>query len=168
EREGRIVEVSGAPPAPATRQVRDPVTRCVLVVDDEPPVLEVTARILIDAGYVVVEASQAREALRLLELGEPAIDLGLTDLVMPETDGHTLGRLIAERHSGLPVAYMSGYPTDDVFHRGSPGASLPFLLKPFSPEALVALVQQLLAAKGKDNQATRPPESQGQAELGYA
>jgi CheY-like chemotaxis protein len=141
------MELSATPSAPTARQVPDPATRRVLVVDDEPSVLAVTARILRDAGYVALEAPNAREALRLLEETNPRIDLVITDVVMPETDGRTLGRLIAERHSGLPVVYISAYPVNDMFHRGSPGAGLPFLSKPFSAEVLVALVQQLLAAQ---------------------
>jgi len=141
------MELTGTPSAPTARQGPDPAERCVLVVDDEPSVLAVTARILRDAGYVAVEAPSAREALRLLEQGDPPISLVLTDVVMPETDGRVLGLLIAERHQGLPVAYMSAYAADDVLHRGSPGPNLPFLRKPFSAEALVALVHQLLAAQ---------------------
>ncbi len=133
------------PSAPTARQLPDPATRCILVVDDEPTVLEMTARMLRSAGYVVVEASNAREALRLLEGGDSTIDVVLTDVVMPETDGRTLGRLIGERYPGLPVAYMSAYPVNDIFHRGAPGPNLPFLSKPFSPDALVAVVQELLA-----------------------
>ena len=133
------------PSAPTARQLPDPATRCILVVDDEPTVLEMTARMLRSAGYVVVEASNAREALRLLEGGDSTIDVVLTDVVMPETDGHTLGRLIEERYPGLPIAYISTYPVNDIFHRGAPGPNLPFLSKPFSPDALVAVVQELLA-----------------------
>jgi two-component system, cell cycle sensor histidine kinase and response regulator CckA len=81
----------------------------------------------------------------LLQLGEPRVELVITDVVMPETDGRALGRLIAERDPGLPVLYMSAYPADDVFHRGPPETELPFLRKPFSTEALVAAVQALLA-----------------------
>jgi two-component system, cell cycle sensor histidine kinase and response regulator CckA len=139
------MERSGTPSAPTARQVPDPVTRCIMVVDDEPTVLEMTARMLRSAGYVVVEASNAREALRLLEGGDSPIDVVLTDVVMPETDGRTLGRLIGERYPGLPVAYMSAYPVNDIFHRGAPGPNLLFLSKPFSPDALVAVVQELLA-----------------------
>ena len=139
------MELSGTPSAPTARQVPDPAERRVLVVDDEPSVLAVTARILRDAGYVAVEAPSAREALRLLEQGDPPISLVLTDVVMPETDGRVLGRLMAERYPGIPVAYMSAFPVNDVFHRAAPGPNLPFLSKPFSPEALVAVLQQLLA-----------------------
>lgn len=139
------MELSGTPSGPRAGQAPDPATGRVLVVDDEPTVLALTCRMLTSAGYAAVEAPSAREALRLLELGDAPIDLVITDMVMPETDGRTLGRLIAERHPALPVLYMSAYPADDVFHRGSPGASLPFLSKPFSAEALIAVVQALLA-----------------------
>lgn len=119
-------------------------SRHILVVDDEPVALTLTGRMLSDAGYGVLEALSAREALRLLERRDPPIDLVITDVVMPETDGRMLGRLIAERYPQLPVAYMSAYSINDMFHRGSPGPNLPFLSKPFSPEALLALVKTVL------------------------
>jgi len=119
-------------------------SRHILVVDDEQVVLTLTGRMLRAVGYGVLEASSAREALRLLERRDPPIDLVITDVVMPETDGRMLGRLIAERYPQLPVAYMSAYSMNDVFHRGSPGPDLPFLSKPFSPETLLALVRTVL------------------------
>lgn len=118
--------------------------RHILVVDDEKVVLTLTGRILRNAGYGALEASSAREALCLLEQRDPPVDLVLTDVVMPETDGRMLGLLIAERYPQLPVAYMSAFSMNDVFHRGSPGPDLPFLSKPFSPEALLALVKAVV------------------------
>jgi two-component system cell cycle sensor histidine kinase/response regulator CckA len=120
-------------------------TRYILVVDDEDTAVSITARMLRDAGYGVVEAPGARQALHILEQGDPPIDLVITDVVMPETDGRALGYLIGERYPGLPVAYMSAYSVNDMFHRGAPGPDLPFLSKPFSPEALVALVKTVMA-----------------------
>lgn len=124
----------------------EPARHNVLIVDDEHVVLAITSRMLRNAGYGALEAPSARQALTLLERAEPPIDLVLTDVVMPETDGRTLGRLIGERYPGIPVAYMSAYPVNDVFHRGAPGPNLPFLSKPFSPEALLALVKSVLLA----------------------
>jgi len=120
--------------------------RHILVVDDEHVVLAITSRMLRGAGYGAFEAPSARQALSILEQADPPIDLVITDVVMPETDGRTLGRLIGERYPGLPVAYMSAYPVNDVFHRGAPGPNLPFLSKPFSPEALLALVKSVLVS----------------------
>ena len=135
---------SSTPAAPPPRQASDPAPRLVLVVDDEPVVLTVTSRMLTSAGYGVIQALSAREALRVLELGDPRIDLVITDVVMPETDGRALGRLIGEQHPAVPVLYMSAYPAEDVFHRGSPGAGLPFLRKPFSLEQLLNAIASTL------------------------
>jgi CheY-like chemotaxis protein len=125
----------------------DAATRHILVVDDEHFVLTLTSRILRNAGYGVLEASSAREALRLFRPQNPPIDLVITDVRMPETDGHVLGRLLAERYPGLPVAYMSAHSINDVFHRGSPSPNLSFLRKPFSPETLLALVKTVLVSE---------------------
>jgi CheY-like chemotaxis protein len=124
----------------------DAATRHILVVDDEHFVLTLTSRILRNAGYGVLEASSAREAFRLFRRQDPPIDLVITDVRMPEIDGRVLGRWLAERYPCLPVAYMSAYSINDVFHRGSPGPNLPFLSKPFSPETLLALVKTVLVS----------------------
>jgi CheY-like chemotaxis protein len=75
-----------------------------------------------------------------LEAAAPAFDLVSTDVVMPETDGRALGRIIGERYPGLPELYVSAYPSDDVFHRGAPNPLVPFLQQPFSPDAVLMLV----------------------------
>jgi len=118
----------------------------ILVVDDEELARIVIGRILTDAGYSAVQVASAREALIVLERAAPRFGLVVTDVVMPETDGRTLGRLIGERHPGLPVLYVSGYPEHDVFHRGSPSPLSPFLQKSFTPDVLLAMVRMLLAS----------------------
>lgn len=142
---GSVLEFapSGSPAGP---DGADAATRHILVVDDEHLVLTLTSRILRNAGYCVLEASSAREALRIFRRQDPPIDLVITDVRMPETDGRVLGRLLAERYPCLPVAYMSAHSINDVFHRGSPGPNLPFLSKPFSPETLLALVKTVLVS----------------------
>jgi two-component system cell cycle sensor histidine kinase/response regulator CckA len=121
---------------------------CVLVVDDEPLALQIVGRTLREAGYRTLEATGARQALTLIAQAHPPIDLVVTDIVMPETDGRTLGRMIGERHPSVPIIYMSGYPATDMFHRGgSPNPLWPFLQKPFSPDALLQVVRHLLARR---------------------
>ena len=118
----------------------------ILVVDDEEFTRIVISRMLTDAGYSTVQVASAREALIVLERATPRFDLVVTDVVMPETDGRTLGRLIAERHPGLPVLYVSGYAEHDVFHRGSPSPLSPFLQRPFTQDALLTMVRALLTS----------------------
>jgi len=120
----------------------------ILVVDDEEFARIVIRRMLTDAGYSTVQVASAREALIVLERATPRFDLVVTDVVMPETDGRSLGRLIAERHPALPVLYVSGYPEHDVFHRGSPSPLSPFLQKPFTQDALLTMVRALLLTSG--------------------
>jgi len=119
--EDELMEASQAPFGELPVGDVAPEQRCILVVDDERTVLSVTARMLSGAGYSVLEATGAREALQLLAEDPSRVDLVVTDVVMPETDGRALGRLIAEQYPGIQVAYMSAYPAEDVLHRGSPG-----------------------------------------------
>jgi len=123
---------------------RSPGGGTILVVDDEEMARVVISRMLTEAGFVAVQVSNARDALSVLERADPRFDLAVVDVVMPETDGRTLGRLIGERHPGLPVLYVSGYPEHDVFHRGSPSPLAPFLQKPFTADALLVMVRTLL------------------------
>ena len=90
----------------------------VLVVDDESVPLTLVARMLTYAGYRVSAARSAGDALRLLGLEAPAFDLVVTDLLMPETDGHTLGRLDRRAPSGATSHLHVGVW---INRRSSPG-----------------------------------------------
>jgi CheY-like chemotaxis protein len=68
----------------------------------------------------------------------------VTDVVMPGMDGRELGRRLAQSRPTLPVLYMSAYDVNDIFRRGSPRTSAPFLQKPFPPDLLITSVEQLL------------------------
>ena len=117
--------------------------RLVLVVDDEPGVRDLVCRTLRDSGYRTVEAAHGGEALEIIEGPEP-IDLIVTDVVMPGMDGRELGRRLSQSRPTLPILYMSAYDVNDIFRRGSPRTSAPFLQKPFPPDHLISSVEQLL------------------------
>jgi PAS domain S-box-containing protein len=128
-------------PAPAEAKRRTPPPaadgRSVLVVEDEPTVRTMAVRTLQDAGYRVHQANHGREALDLIEGPSGKVDLVVTDLGMPEMDGHELARRLKTIRPGLPVLYMSGY--------GDAGTVTPFLQKPFAPDDLVDRVAAVLA-----------------------
>jgi two-component system, cell cycle sensor histidine kinase and response regulator CckA len=114
---------------------------CVLVVEDNPLVRAVTCRTLTAAGYQVVEAATAEDALREKARGEP-IELVVTDVVLPGLNGRELaGRLQSER-PGLKILFVSGYTGGAVV--GSDVPSGTYLQKPFTPEALLGHVRELL------------------------
>lgn len=118
--------------------------RVVLVVDDERGVRDLVCRTLRAEGYRTLEAAHGAEALELVEAGSQPIDLVVTDVVMPGMDGRELGRRLAQSRPALPILYMSAYDVNDIFWRGSPRTSAPFLQKPFPQDGLISSVEQLL------------------------
>jgi DNA-binding response OmpR family regulator len=114
----------------------------ILVVDDEPFMLHMVARILREGGYEVQVAAHGLAAQELLIRGALAPDLVLIDLRMPHMDGLQLGRAIAERWPKVPVAYMSGFAGEPAEILPADLLSLCFITKPFTPEALLELVRR--------------------------
>jgi two-component system, cell cycle sensor histidine kinase and response regulator CckA len=120
--------------------------RAVLLVEDEPVVRELARRVLVRGGYTVRAAGSPAEALLGVAHDAGAVDLLLTDVVMPQMNGRELAdRLRAER-PGLHVAYMSGYAAEALATHASAGLDAPLLQKPFSPDSLLAFVSQVLHA----------------------
>jgi CheY-like chemotaxis protein len=117
----------------------------ILVAEDEDVLRQVVIRLLGDEGYRTLEARDGREALHLAHLAAPHLGLVVADVVMPGMDGWELGRRLAIDCPGIPVLYMSAYPSADIFHRGAPSqSSVPFLQKPFEPEVFLETVRALL------------------------
>ena len=114
----------------------------ILVVEDQALVRDVIAGVLGDAGYRVIAAGDGEEALRVIDAHEGAIDLVLTDLVMPRMGGALLGRRLRERGLAMPIVYMSGYAEgseDPVDGRR--------LAKPFGAGELTTAVRDALKAR---------------------
>jgi signal transduction histidine kinase/CheY-like chemotaxis protein len=115
----------------------------VLVVEDEDRVRHVSVDVLRELGYVVVQASDAQQALAVLTL-QPRIDLLFTDVVMPDMNGRQLAeRALAER-PGLKVLYTTGYTRNAIVHNGMLDTDVAFLAKPFTVEQLARKVRQVL------------------------
>src|SRR6266851_4279923 len=118
----------------------------VLVVEDEPAVLTLSRRALEAQGYVVLAASDAAAALRVVERHGGTIHLLLTDVVMPGLSGRDLADRLAAQRPGIRVLYMSGYPGDAVVQHGTLPSGSAFLQKPFSPDGLARKVRDVLDA----------------------
>jgi len=126
-----------APALTATREV-------VLLVEDEDAVRTVARRILVRHGYVVLEACNGREALSIAERREGAIDLLVTDAVMPELGGAEVIRALRASRPGIGVLLMSGYTDDEMLRRGILDAETSFLAKPFTAGGLLRRVREVL------------------------
>jgi CheY-like chemotaxis protein len=116
----------------------------VLVAEDEDPLRQLVSRLLGAEGYRILEARNGGEALHMAHLASPHLRLVVADVIMPGMDGWELGRRLAVDCPAVPVLYMSAYPRADIFHRGQPTPSAPFLQKPFLPEVFLATVRELL------------------------
>jgi two-component system cell cycle sensor histidine kinase/response regulator CckA len=129
------------PPARATGQT-------ILLVEDEPAVRHMTSRVLQEYGYGVMEASGGHQALGVIERSEGSIDLLVTDVILPGMDGAELARRATELHPQLAVLFVSGYTDEEIVRRGLLDAGRPFLQKPFTPEALVSRITEVLEERG--------------------
>jgi len=116
----------------------------VLVVEDDPDVRAVVHKILARGGLEVLTAEDAETGIRFLEEGEGRIDLILTDLVLPRMKGRELVDLVRDRWPGLPIIVMSGYAEGSPGSRKDLPSEVAFLPKPFTPEALLRGVGEML------------------------
>ncbi len=119
-------------------------TETVLIVDDEPLVRSIAIKTLRTLGYQVLEASNGREAIRLVGSYPGKIDLLITDLVMPQIGGPELGKKLLDMIPGLRVIYMSGYTTTMVAVTELVSTGAHFLQKPFNYASLVGKVRDVL------------------------
>ena len=132
----KVREVLGAGRGPST----------VLVIDDDSAVRGFLRQILGGAGYVVVEAGDGKSGMS--KIGPQAVDLVITDLVMPEQEGlETLQRLRIERPN-LPVIAISGAFGGSYLKTARRFGATATLAKPIDPEALLRTVREALASSG--------------------
>jgi PAS domain S-box-containing protein len=116
----------------------------ILLVEDEPAILELTTKLLEKEGYTVLAAGTADNAIRLAREHSCPIHLLLTDVVMPEMNGRDLATRVAALQPGVKSLFMSGYTADIIEQRGVTEGDTHFIQKPFSAKGLAAKVRQAL------------------------
>jgi len=121
-------------------------TGTILLVEDEPAVRKVTGAMLRQRGYDVLEADGAEAARRLCR-EHASIDLVLTDVVMPTTNGNSLARELRAERPGLKILFMSGYTDDAITQHGVLEPGVDFIEKPFTAERLAAKIRDILQKK---------------------
>jgi len=125
-------------------------TETILLVEDEPLVLDLAACTLHELGYNVIPCASADEALRRLPDYPNRIDLLLTDVVMPRMNGKELAARAASLQPGISVLFSSGYGEDIIAKQGVLDAGLYFIGKPYRPAELAAKVRGILDARAVD------------------
>jgi CheY-like chemotaxis protein len=142
--EGDDFPVANRSQATPTPPVESPKT--VLVVDDEPDVRALSAEVLREAGYNVIEANDGFAGLSLLE-SNCQVDMLVTDIGMPGMNGREMADRARRTRPELRVLYITGYAEKTAFPTGNvdPGSHL--LIKPFAIQDLLARVAQIIAAE---------------------
>jgi CheY-like chemotaxis protein len=147
----RVDEESPEAPLPQEPGGTPGGSETILLAEDEAVVRAVAAKTLRTLGYTVLEACHGPEALAVAARHEGAIDLLVTDVVMPHMSGRTLADTFARSHPGMPVLFTSGYPAHVLSGWVLQGRAL--LNKPYDPDRLARLVRQLLDDRRSDRMA---------------
>jgi PAS domain S-box-containing protein len=152
-----VERVAPSPEPPAEPAASPGRGEQVMVVEDDEGVRWMTRRILADAGYQVLEASDGSSALELLVQDGAAVRLVVTDVVMPGMSGRELADQVAKLRPGIPVLFTSGYTDGEIVRRGllEPGAA--FVQKPFDPDTIVRIVRQRLDSASLPSMPPGPP-----------
>jgi PAS domain S-box-containing protein len=116
----------------------------ILLVEDEPMILEMTTVMLELQGYTVLPANSAGEAISLAREYADEIHLLLTDVVMPEMNGRDLARNLLPLYPHLKCLFMSGYTANVIAHHGVLDEGVQFLQKPFTMQDLAAKIRAVL------------------------
>ncbi len=117
----------------------------ILLVEDEPMILDVTRTMLSRQGYNVLAALTPGEALRLAKEHGEGISLLMTDVVMPEMNGRDLAKNLLALCPNVKCLFMSGYTADVIAHHGVLDEGVFFIQKPFTQKDLVLKIREVLA-----------------------
>jgi PAS domain S-box-containing protein len=117
----------------------------VLLVEDDPALLEIGSTMLRELGYTVFTAGRPNEGVRMAKEAKGNIDLLLTDVVMPQMTGPELAAQVTRSNPSCRVLYMSGYAAENITQRGVLDERIHFIQKPFSLRELGEEVRRVLA-----------------------
>jgi CheY-like chemotaxis protein len=140
------VSGTGAEDAVARGEESSNGTETILLVEDSKLLAKVTRDFLISAGYQVLMAAEAAEALKAAEEYTGKIHLLLTDVVMPHMNGRELSDLLVRQRAELKVLYMSGHTAGVISRTALLEDDVAFIEKPFTQDALGRKIRHLLDA----------------------
>jgi len=119
-------------------------TESILVVDDDQAVVTLIERMLVGFGYHVRTAESSEEALQFLKEDPAAVDLVITDVVMPRLGGWEMAGAMRNLRPDLPVLFMTGYSTNAIHDAGVLKQGVDFLQKPPLLGDLLRKVREIL------------------------
>ena len=122
----------------------------ILLVEDEPMILEMTTKMIEFYGYKVLPVATPGEAIRIAQEHQGELHLLLTDVVMPEMNGRDLARKLVTLYPEIKRLFMSGYTANVIAHQGVLDEGVHFIQKPFSMYDLAAKIREVLEKIGPE------------------
>jgi PAS domain S-box-containing protein len=122
-------------------------TETVLLAEDDTAVRELSKNILEEYGYTVVLAEDGEDAADKFKANPGSIDLLVLDVMMPKKSGKAVYDEARERKPGIKALFMSGYTANMIHKKGILEAGIEFITKPFSPNAFLRKVREVLDKK---------------------
>ncbi len=116
----------------------------ILLVEDEPVIVEIITMILSGQGYTLLSATSPSDAIRMAEEHDGRISLLITDVIMPDMNGRDLAKHLQSKFPELKCLYMSGYTANVIAHHGVLDDGVHFIQKPFTLSAIAAKVRGVL------------------------
>ncbi len=142
----RITDLGERTPAAVGEHPVRAGTETILLVEDETGVRQLVREMLRRLGYKIHEASNGADAVRIFAQHQNAIDLLLTDVIMPQMSGRELAERLKVLQPSLKVLYISGYTDDMLAHHGVLESNVYLLQKPFAPDELAKKLREVLDA----------------------
>ena len=118
--------------------------RTILVVEDEAPLRKLVTTILTRAGFNVLDTDNVTTALEIARRDDLALDLVVTDVVMPSGDGIALARQLVVERPTLRCVLMSGHDEQELWSSLEPELDARFIQKPFTPAEFLTSVKETL------------------------
>lgn len=153
-----VMEELSVVPAQLPQPIAPRGSETILVVEDEPAVLRLVEFVLESHGYHVITAANGHAAIAITESHTGAIDLLLTDVVMPGMNGREVAEAVRRRWPKLSVLYASGYTADTIVRYGVESEASAFLEKPFTPLTLTRKVRETLDRQFRNERAGEAAE----------
>jgi two-component system, cell cycle sensor histidine kinase and response regulator CckA len=116
----------------------------VLIVEDDPGIRDLSARILKRRGYTVLVADGGEQARHIAEQHDGIIHVLLSDVMMPGMNGPKVAEMLLKIRPGLKVVFMSGCTDQEIIRQGVREREVPFLHKPFTAELLTSKIVEVL------------------------